>query len=103
MRFTVGPPLFPVAQGINRCLCVCNKQILNCLHRAKALNYGGYLEACLLKLGLPGAVLVTCHIVIGVVACNDHQRTQNNLLIAACLNGCDYVIEGRSCLKVPTK
>ena len=82
---------------------MCNKQILDCLHRAKALNYGGYLEACLLKLGLPGAVLVACHIVIGMVACNDHQRTQNNLLITACLNGCDYVIEGRSCLNSADK
>ena len=61
--------LLDLLQGINRCLCVCNKQILDCMHRAKALNYGGYLEACLLKLGLPGAILVTCHIVIGMVAC----------------------------------
>ena len=49
--------LLDLLQRSNRCLCVCNKQILNCLHRAKALNYGGYLEACLLKLGLPRAVL----------------------------------------------
>ena len=72
--------LLDLLQGINRCLCVCNKQILDCLHRAKALNYGGYLEACLLKLGLPGAVLVACHIVIGVVACNDLSGRRTTFL-----------------------
>ena len=46
-------------ERVNSRLCVCNEQILNVGQTAQTLYNSRYLEAGLLELGLPGAVLLS--------------------------------------------
>lgn len=49
------------------------------------------LKAFVFEEGLPGIFLIACHIIVGMVACNDHQGEQDYLLIAAFLDESDNI------------
>ena len=46
------------------------------------------------KHALPGVLFITGHIVVGVVACNDHEGPENDFLIAGFLDLCDDIFTG---------
>ena len=47
-----------------------------------------------LELALPGILVVASHIVVGVVTCNDHQGTQDDLGVTGGLDSLDDVLAG---------
>ena len=68
-------------QGIDSGLGVCDVELLDVSNLAQTgdlaidrVEFAGCLE-----LALPGILVVASHIVVGVVTCNDHQGTQDDL------------------------
>ena len=76
--------LCSTVQGIDSGLGVCDVELLDVSDLAQTgdlaidrVEFAGGLE-----LALPGILVVARHIVVGVVACNDHQGTQDDLGVA---------------------
>lgn len=69
-------------------------KLLNCINSSKSfdlaidlIELSGSLEHA-----LPGILIVTGHIVVCMVTCNNHKRTKNNLLEACIFYFVDYNI-----------
>ena len=69
----------------------------------ECLHVGNLTETCDLavdreaggfKHGLPGIVLGACHVVVGVVAGDDHQRAQDNVGVTSSLDSFDDSLAG---------
>ena len=71
-------------QCIPGCIGTLYEDIANSLVFTQAMNVCLYLDAFLLKDALVGVFLTTCHIVIGMVACNHHEWHDGNLLDFLC-------------------
>ena len=67
---------------------------LNVRDPAKARDLAVHRKAGVLEHGLPGIIVAAGHVVVGVVARNDHQRAQDNGRIARSLNFLDDGLAG---------
>ena len=83
-------------QGINSSLGVSDVQVLDVLDLAQAsdLAVDALKSTGSTELAQPGISIVASHIVVGVVACNHHQRAQDDLGVASSLDGLDDVLAG---------
>ena len=77
----------------DRCSCMCYINILNCRNFTKTCDLTVYTVKVTgsNKLTLPGIIIITGHIVVGMITCNNHQRTQNDFLVTCilhCFNDC---------------
>ena len=69
-----------------------NIQLLHSLNTAQAGDLAGHVQAGSLEHGLPGIVIGTGHVVVGMVTGDDHQRTQDNLGVAGGLDSLNDVL-----------
>ena len=75
---------------------VLNNKIANGFQFAQSLHDAFHFETFLFEYGFPGIFFVAGHVVIGVVAADDHQRFEDNSLIAVFLSSRHDVVQGRS-------
>ena len=79
------------------CSGVSNVELLNCFDAAETFDLAVDLVE-LLGSGehaVPGLCVVRIgHVVVGVVACNYHQRTENDFLVSGCFHGLDDFFAG---------
>ena len=75
---------------------MCNIEILHFGDPAKACNLAvdAVKAAVRCEQALPGILLITRHVVVGVVACHDHEGTENDLLISGVFDLFDDVFAG---------
>ena len=63
-------------------------EILYCRDSSQSFNLAVNAVKCsgCLKLALPRILIITSHIVVCMITCNNHQRTKNNFLITSLFN-----------------
>ena len=76
-------------QRVNGGLRVGNVECLHVGNLTETCDLAVDREAGGFKHGLPGIVLGACHVVVGVVAGDDHQRTEHDVGVAGRLDGLD--------------
>ena len=80
--------------------CLAGMLNINCLYifdgsETFDLAVDGREASVCCELADPGfRILRICHIIVGMVACYNHQRTKNDLGIACCLNCCNDILAG---------
>ena len=73
-----------------------NVELLDLIHLTQAFQNASYVVTLFFKYALPGILLVACHVIVCVVACNNHQWVENNLLVILFLYSFYNVIQRRS-------
>ena len=63
---------------------------------SQALHDAFHFETFLFEYGFPGIFFIAGHVVIGVIAADDHERFEDDSLIAAFLSSRHDVVQGRS-------
>ena len=80
--------------GVNGSLGVGHIEGLHVRDTAQTGDLAVHGEAGGLKHGLPGVIVSTGHVVVGMVASHDHQGTQHHGGVAGVLDGLDHGLAG---------
>ena len=75
-------------------LAMRNIQLLHSGDTAQTGDLASHVQIGSLEHGLPGIVIGTGHIVIGMVAGNDHQRTEHHIGVTGGLHSLDDILAG---------
>ena len=70
------------------------KDLLDRLHLAQAAQQAGDLIAVCLEHALPAVVLIARHVIVGMVAGDDHHRLKDHPAVTALLHRGEHIVQG---------